>query len=60
MHELRQIIEQAGQDRAKPSPDPGIGGVLDPRQAKPTIIGRNRFGGPRAEVVEGVIVEDKA
>ena len=36
----------------------GIGGVLDPVQAGPTIIGDNCFIGARSEVVEGVIVED--
>ena len=36
----------------------GIGGVLEPVQANPTIIGDNRFVGARSEVVEGVIVED--
>jgi 2,3,4,5-tetrahydropyridine-2-carboxylate N-succinyltransferase len=36
----------------------GIGGVLEPLQAGPTIIGDNCFVGARSEVVEGVIVED--
>lgn len=36
----------------------GIGGVLEPIQANPTIIGDNCFIGARSEVVEGVIVED--
>jgi 2,3,4,5-tetrahydropyridine-2-carboxylate N-succinyltransferase len=36
----------------------GIGGVLEPLQANPTIIGDNSFIGARSEVVEGVIVED--
>ncbi len=36
----------------------GIGGVLEPVQANPTIIGDNCFIGARSEVVEGVIVED--
>ena len=36
----------------------GIGGVLEPVQAGPTIIGDNCFIGARSEVVEGVIVED--
>ena len=36
----------------------GIGGVLEPIQANPTIIGDNCFVGARSEVVEGVIVED--
>jgi 2,3,4,5-tetrahydropyridine-2-carboxylate N-succinyltransferase len=35
----------------------GIGGVLEPLQASPTIIEDNCFIGARAEVVEGVIVE---
>jgi 2,3,4,5-tetrahydropyridine-2,6-dicarboxylate N-succinyltransferase len=34
----------------------GIGGVLEPLQANPTIIGDNCFVGARSEVVEGVIV----
>jgi 2,3,4,5-tetrahydropyridine-2-carboxylate N-succinyltransferase len=36
----------------------GIGGVLEPLQANPTIIGDNCFIGARSEVVEGVIIED--
>jgi 2,3,4,5-tetrahydropyridine-2,6-dicarboxylate N-succinyltransferase len=36
----------------------GIGGVLEPVQANPTIIGDNCFVGARSEVVEGVILED--
>ncbi len=35
----------------------GIGGVLEPIQANPTIIEDNVFIGARSEVVEGVIVE---
>jgi 2,3,4,5-tetrahydropyridine-2-carboxylate N-succinyltransferase len=35
----------------------GIGGVLEPLQAAPTIIEDNCFVGARSEVVEGVIVE---
>ncbi len=35
----------------------GIGGVLEPLQAAPTIIEDNCFIGARSEVVEGVIVE---
>jgi len=38
----------------------GIGGVLEPLQASPTIIGNNCFVGARSEVVEGVIVEDNS
>jgi len=38
----------------------GIGGVLEPLQANPTIIEDNCFIGARSEVVEGVIVEDGA
>lgn len=34
----------------------GIGGVLEPMQANPTIIGNNCFIGARSEIVEGVIV----
>jgi 2,3,4,5-tetrahydropyridine-2,6-dicarboxylate N-succinyltransferase len=36
----------------------GIGGVLEPLQASPTIIEDNWFIGARSEVVEGVIVEE--
>lgn len=36
----------------------GIGGVLEPLQAAPTIIEDNCFIGARSEVVEGVIVEE--
>ena len=35
----------------------GIGGVLEPVQANPTIIEDNCFIGARSEVVEGVVVE---
>ena len=38
----------------------GIGGVLEPMQAGPTIIEDNCFIGARSEVVEGVIVEEGA
>jgi len=38
----------------------GIGGVLEPLQAAPTIIEDNVFVGARSEVVEGVIVEEGA
>ena len=36
----------------------GIGGVLEPLQAGPTIIEDNCFVGARSEVVEGVIVRE--
>ena len=36
----------------------GIGGVLEPIQAAPTIIEDNCFIGARSEIVEGVIVEE--
>lgn len=36
----------------------GIGGVLEPLQAGPTIIEDNCFIGARSEVVEGVIIEE--
>ncbi len=36
----------------------GIGGVLEPVQAAPTIIEDNCFIGARSEIVEGVIVEE--
>jgi 2,3,4,5-tetrahydropyridine-2-carboxylate N-succinyltransferase len=36
----------------------GIGGVLEPLQASPTIIEDHCFIGARSEVVEGVIVEE--
>jgi 2,3,4,5-tetrahydropyridine-2-carboxylate N-succinyltransferase len=38
----------------------GIGGVLEPLQANPTIVEDNCFIGARSEVVEGVIVEENA
>lgn len=38
----------------------GIGGVLEPLQANPTIIEDNCFIGARSEVVEGVVVEEGA
>lgn len=38
----------------------GIGGVLEPVQAGPTIIEDNCFVGARSEIVEGVIVEEGA
>lgn len=38
----------------------GIGGVLEPLQASPTIIEDNCFIGARSEIVEGVIVEKNA
>ena len=37
----------------------GIGGVLEPMQAGPTIIEDNCFIGARSEVVEGCIVRDR-
>ena len=36
----------------------GIGGVLEPLQAGPTIIEDNCFIGARSEIVEGVVVEE--
>ncbi|MCL1623108.1 2,3,4,5-tetrahydropyridine-2,6-dicarboxylate N-succinyltransferase [Moraxella sp. Tifton1] len=36
----------------------GIGGVLEPLQANPTIIEDNCFIGARSEIVEGVVVEE--
>jgi len=38
----------------------GIGGVLEPLQASPTIIEDNCFIGARSEIVEGVVVETGA
>ncbi|KGM27127.1 2,3,4,5-tetrahydropyridine-2,6-carboxylate N-succinyltransferase [Photorhabdus luminescens] len=38
----------------------GIGGVLEPLQANPTIIEDNCFIGARSEIVEGVIVEESS
>jgi len=38
----------------------GIGGVLEPLQANPTIVEDNCFIGARSEIVEGVIVEEGA
>jgi 2,3,4,5-tetrahydropyridine-2,6-dicarboxylate N-succinyltransferase len=36
----------------------GIGGVLEPLQANPTIIEDNCFVGARSEIVEGVVIEE--
>ncbi|MFY9287362.1 MAG: 2,3,4,5-tetrahydropyridine-2,6-dicarboxylate N-succinyltransferase [Alphaproteobacteria bacterium] len=36
----------------------GLGGVLEPLQANPTIIEDNCFVGARSEVAEGVIIEE--
>jgi 2,3,4,5-tetrahydropyridine-2-carboxylate N-succinyltransferase len=38
----------------------GIGGVLEPLQANPTVIEDNCFIGARSEVVEGVIIEENS
>ena len=38
----------------------GLGGVLEPLQAGPTIIEDNCFIGARSEIVEGVVVEEGA
>ena len=38
----------------------GIGGVLEPLQANPTIIEDNCFIGARSEIAEGVLVEEGA
>jgi 2,3,4,5-tetrahydropyridine-2-carboxylate N-succinyltransferase len=38
----------------------GIGGLLEPLQAGPTIIEDNCFIGARSEIVEGVLVEEGA
>lgn len=38
----------------------GLGGVLEPLQAGPTIIEDNCFIGARSEIVEGVIVEENS
>ena len=38
----------------------GIGGVLEPLQAGPTIIEDNYFIGARSEVVEGVVIEENS
>jgi 2,3,4,5-tetrahydropyridine-2-carboxylate N-succinyltransferase len=38
----------------------GIGGVLEPLQASPTIIEDNCFIGARSEIVEGVVIETGA
>jgi 2,3,4,5-tetrahydropyridine-2-carboxylate N-succinyltransferase len=38
----------------------GIGGVLEPLQANPTIIEDNCFIGARSEIVEGVIIEENS
>jgi 2,3,4,5-tetrahydropyridine-2-carboxylate N-succinyltransferase len=38
----------------------GIGGVLEPIQADPTVIEDNCFIGARSEIVEGVVVEENS
>ena len=38
----------------------GIGGVLEPLQAGPTIVEDNCFIGARSEIVEGVVVEENS
>src|SRR5918994_5176570 len=38
----------------------GIGGVLEPLQANPTIVEDNCFVGARSEIVEGVVVEENS
>jgi 2,3,4,5-tetrahydropyridine-2-carboxylate N-succinyltransferase len=38
----------------------GLGGVLEPLQANPTIIEDNCFIGARSEIVDGVIVEENS
>ncbi len=38
----------------------GIGGVLEPVQANPTIVEDNCFIGARSEIVEGVVVEENS
>ncbi len=38
----------------------GIGGVLEPMQANPTIIEDNCFVGARSEIIEGVIIEENS
>ena len=38
----------------------GLGGVLEPLQAGPTIIEDNCFIGARSEIVEGVVVEENS
>jgi 2,3,4,5-tetrahydropyridine-2-carboxylate N-succinyltransferase len=38
----------------------GIGGVLEPMQAGPTIIEDNCFIGARSEIVEGVVIEENS
>ncbi|BAO66276.1 2,3,4,5-tetrahydropyridine-2,6-dicarboxylate N-succinyltransferase [Candidatus Karelsulcia muelleri] len=47
-------------DRVHISGGVGIGGVLEPLQSYPVIIGNNAFIGSRCIIVEGVIVEDEA
>jgi 2,3,4,5-tetrahydropyridine-2-carboxylate N-succinyltransferase len=52
----RGLLRADRQERAL-SGGVGIGGVLEPLQASPTIIEDNCFIGARSEIVEGVIVE---
>ena len=60
MHDTRATVGSCAQigKNVHLSGGVGIGGVLEPVQAGPTIIGDNCFIGARSEVVEGVIVED--
>ena len=51
-----RLLRPDRQERATLSGGAGIGGVLEPLQANPTIIEDNCFIGARSEVAEGVIV----
>ena len=53
------VAERPDLCRERPAPV-GIGGVLEPMQANPTIIEDNCFIGARSEIVEGVIVEENS
>jgi len=56
----RQRLRRQVRERQRLGLGVGIGGVLEPLQARPTIIEDNVFIGARSEVVEGVIVEENS
>ena len=53
-----RLVRPDRQERPSLRAASGIGGVLEPLQANPTIIEDNCFIGARSEIVEGVIVEE--
>jgi len=51
------VVVRSDRSQRAPVGGVGIGGVLEPLQASPTIIEDDCFIGARSEVVEGVVVE---